>query len=177
MDKLQSEAEKARFILLYERILEGNNLPLIGEEDLRSAVEWFRKEGDCGNEFLARFYLARIYELDGNSYDAMTQYVEAEGLYLDMAKEGVKVQDSVNDLLLSTIARILIYKGNIYHSKFNFNGALKMYNKALEYYNISGSSNLQQNASSDLSIMKIIGKVAQAYEALEEYENALQAYM
>ena len=43
MDKLQSEAEKARFILLYERILEGNNLPLIGEEDLRSAVEWFRE--------------------------------------------------------------------------------------------------------------------------------------
>ena len=174
IEQLKSPSEKAEFILLYERILESNNLPLIGEEDLIAAAEYFRKEEDLANEFLSRFYLARIYEIEGNSYDAMTQYVEAEGLYLAMAKAGVKVQDSVNDLLSSTIARIYIYKGDIYHSKFNFNGALKMYNKALEYHNATASS--AQSSEQTLTKMKTLGKIAQAYEALEEYEKALEAY-
>ena len=67
IEQLKSPSEKAEFILLYERILESNNLPLIGEEDLLAAAEYFRKEEDWANEFLSRFYLARIYEIEGNS--------------------------------------------------------------------------------------------------------------
>lgn len=161
LSQLQGESDHAGFILLYERILEANGLPLIGEEDLVAAVEYYHRIGDPVRELLARFYLGRIYENEGNSYEAMTQYVEAEGIYMAMAREQVRITGPENDLLSSTVARIYVNKGNIYQSKLNFNGALKMYSKALEF---------------DHS-METLGKVAQANEALEKYDQALEAYL
>ncbi|MBQ3174610.1 MAG: tetratricopeptide repeat protein [Bacteroidales bacterium] len=161
LSQLHSEADKAEFILLYERILEANGLPLIGEEELLNAVAHYQRGGEPVNELLARFYLGQIYEHEGNSYEAMTQYVEAEGIYMRMAREQVKITSSENDLVSSAVARIYVNKGNIYQSKLNFNGALKMYSKALEF---------------DHS-METLGKVAQANEALEKYDQSLEAYL
>lgn len=161
LSQLHSEADKAEFILLYERILEANGLPLIGEEELLKAVAHYQRGGEPVNELLARFYLGQIYEHEGNSYEAMTQYVEAEGIYMRMAREQVKITSSENDLVSSAVARIYVNKGNIYQSKLNFNGALKMYSKALEF---------------DHS-METLGKVAQANEALEKYDQSLEAYL
>ena len=161
LSQLHSEADKAEFILLYERILEANGLPLIGEEELLKAVAHYQRGGEPVNELLARFYLGQIYEHEGNSYEAMTQYVEAEGISMRMAREQVKITSSENDLVSSAVARIYVNKGNIYQSKLNFNGALKMYSKALEF---------------DHS-METLGKVAQANEALEKYDQSLEAYL
>ncbi len=161
LSQLHSEADKAEFILLYERILEANGLPLIGEEELLKAVAHYQRGGEPVKELLARFYLGQIYEHEGNSYEAMTQYVEAEGIYMRMAREQVKITSSENDLVSSAVARIYVNKGNIYQSKLNFNGALKMYSKALEF---------------DHS-METLGKVAQANEALEKYDQSLEAYL
>lgn len=174
MDQIKSSSDKSRFILLYERILDANGLPLIGEEDLGEAISHFRREGQRTEELIARFYLGRIYELAGDSYQAMTQYVEAEGIYMGMAREGVKIESSVNDLIGSIIARIYIYKGDIYHSKLNFNGALKMYIRALDCYDSFNSG--ASTSANEGNMMETLGKVAQANEALGNYDNAIDAY-
>lgn len=160
LEQLQCEEEKAEFILLYERILDGNNLPHIGEEELVKAIQYFHRKGESAKEFLSRFYLGRINEMAGASYEAMTQYVEAEGLYMSMVRKGTKIESSQYDLISRTISRIYIYKGDIYQGRLNFNGALKMYQKALE---MDGS-------------MEVLGKVARAYETLEKYDKALETY-
>lgn len=180
MDQLKGSSDKSRFILLYERILDANSLPLIGEEDLVEAINHFRREEQRTDELIARFYLGRIYELAGDSYQAMTQYVEAEGIYMGMARDGVKIESSVNDLIGGIIARIYIYKGDIYHSKLNFNGALKMYSRALDCYDSfncgSSTSANERNTANEKNIMETLGKVAQANEALGNYDNAIDAY-
>lgn len=79
---------------------------------------------------------------------------------MSMVRKGTKIESSQYDLISRTISRIYIYKGDIYQGRLNFNGALKMYQKALE---MDGS-------------MEVLGKVARAYETLEKYDKALETY-
>lgn len=164
MEQLQHDADKADFILLYERVLENNNLPLIGEEDLTNAIDYFEKKSSTGNLFLAKYYLGRIYHLSGDSYQAMTQYVEAEGLYTRMAAEGTKVRSSLYKIYNKTLSHLYTYKGDLYQNKLNLNAALKMYLKALEL------------DKTPASIMELLGKAARIYEAQEKYDQALDTY-
>lgn len=164
MNDIRPGAQQAEFILLYERILDKNGISLIGETDMEEAVRYFDRSGDPGKKLLSRFYLGRIYDLAGNYYQAMEQYVQAEGAYLEISPKDLEQNGAIYG---DVLAGLYLYKGDIFHSKINFNGALKMYLKAVEYYRENGN---------DSQLMHVMGKVAKGYEALNKYEQALEAY-
>lgn len=164
MNDIRPGAQQAEFILLYERILDKNGISLIGETDMEEAVRYFDRSGDPGKKLLSRFYLGRIYDLAGNYYQAMEQYVQAEGAYLEISPKDLEQNGAIYG---DVLAGLYLYKGDIFHSKINFNGALKMYLKAAEYYRENGN---------DSQLMHVMGKVAKGYEALNKYEQALEAY-
>ncbi len=164
MTELATERQKAEFILLYERVLEKNDIPLIGEDDMVAATEYFNKNGTPAQKFLSHFYLGRIYDAGGDQYRAMEQYVESEGAYRELAEQGKNANAAdYNEIR----ARIYLYKGDIYYHKLDFNGALQMYLRAAGFFEDNGT---------DKQLMELLGKVAKGYESLEKYEEALKAY-
>ncbi len=164
MTELGSQRQKAEFILLYERILDKNDISLIGEDDMVSTANYFDKNGKPYQKFLSHFYMGRIYDLRGDKYRAMEQYVESEGAYKDIPD--AERESAVNDFK-ELRARIYLYKGDIYQEKLNFNGALQMYLKAAGYYEEYGS---------DKQLMELLGKVAKGYETLDKFDQARKAY-
>ncbi len=157
INEIVSAKQKAEFILLYERILEKNDITLIGESDMEEAVEWFDRNGDAAKKFLSHFYLGRLYDMSGSHYQAMEQYVEAEGACKELSGS------EYGDML----ARLHLYKGDIYSSKLNSGSALKMYRKAADYYRENGKRE---------ELMHTLAKVARGYEGLQRYEDALEFY-
>lgn len=164
INNIGTQRQRAEFILLYERILEKNNIPFIGEDDMIEAVAYFDKHGTFSRKFLAHFYLGRMYHIASDQYKAMEQYVQSEGAYKEMAQQD---KNGCNEAYKELLARMYMYKGDIFHGKMNFGGALKMYLKAAEYYEEYGN---------DTQLMHILGKVAQGYESLNKHDEALKAY-
>ncbi len=160
INEIVSARHKAEFILLYERILEKNDINLIGESDMEQAVAYFDRNGDAAKQFLSHFYLGRLYDMAGSHYQAMEQYVEAEGACRGLSGGGY---EEYNEML----ARLYLYKGDIYRNKLNYAPALKMYSKAADYYKASGYRK---------ELMYTLAKVAQGYEGLQRYEDALETY-
>ena len=158
INEIVSARQKAEFILLYERILERNSINLIGESDMEEAVAYFERNGDDTKRFLWHFYLGRLYSMAGSHYQAMEQYVQAEGAYSRIQESGY------NEML----ARLYLYKGDIHKDLLNSASALKMYQKAAEYYKEYGGDGEQ--------LMYTLAKVAEGYEGLQRYEDALEAY-
>lgn len=157
IEDIVSVRQKAEFILLYERILERNAINLVGESDMEEAVRYFDRNGDVDKRFMAHFYLGRLYDISGRHYQAMEEYVQAEGVCRELS--GAEYENQ--------LARLYLYKGDIYSSKLNYSSALKMYKKAADYYR--GSSN-------DEELMHTLAKVAGSYEGLQRYEDALESY-
>ena len=155
INEVISARQKAEFILLYERILEKKEINLIGEADMEDAVAYFDKYGTNQQRFLSHFYLGRLYDMSDNQYGAMEQYVQAEAIAKELS--------GYDDIL----ARLYLYKGDIYQNKLNSNGALKMYLKSAEHYSEIGDN---------ISLMNTLGKVAAGYEGIGKYEKALEAY-
>lgn len=164
INDISSQRQRAEFILLYEQILERNNITLIGEDDMVEAVAYFDKHGSLSRKFLSHFYLGRMYHIASDQYKAMEQYVQSEGAYKEMVQQE---KSRGSGLYEETAARLYLYKGDIFHNKMNFGGALKMYLKAAGYYEEKGN---------DAQLMHILGKVAKGYESLDKYEEALKAY-
>lgn len=155
INEIVSARQKARFILLYERILDKNEISLIGEEDMEDAVAYFDKFGPDKERFLSHFYLGRLYDAADNDYQAMEQYVQAEG-----AGKNLSGYDDI-------MASLYVCKGDIYRGKLNSNGALKMYLKAAECYSELGDK---------VALMHTMGKVAAGYEGIGKAEKAVEAY-
>lgn len=181
INEIVSARQKARFILLYERILERNDISLIGETDMEDAVAYFDKFGTGQEKFLSHFYLGRLYDMADNDYQAMEQYVQAEGIMNSGAKKlsgqsqnqdgklwgKSKGQDKSLWGYEEIMASLYVYKGDIYRGKLNSNGALKMYLKAADYYSQLGMKG---------ELMRTMGKVAGGYEGVGKYEKAQEAY-
>ena len=172
INEIVSARQKARFILLYERILERNDISLIGENDMEDAVAYFDKFGSDKEKFLSHFYLGRLYDMADNDYQAMEQYVQAEGIMNKQAKNlSGQGRGRDKDKNLSgheeIMASLYVYKGDIYRGKLNSNGALKMYLKAADYYSQLGLKG---------ELMRTMGKVAGGYEGVGKYEKAMEAY-
>lgn len=157
IEDIVSVRQKAEFILLYERILERNAINLVGESDMEEAVRYFDRNGDVDKRFMAHFYLGRLYDISGRHYQAMEEYVQAEGVCRELS--GAKYENQ--------LARLYLYKGDIYSSKLNYSSALKMYKKAADYY---------RESSNDEELMHTLAKVAGSYEGLQRYEDALESY-
>lgn len=161
--QLEPEKQKAEFILLYERILDKNDIPLIGEEDMVASAAYFEKEGKPHEQFLAHFYLGRLYDLGGDKYRAAEQYVQSEGAYRNIPQQERESSAEYRELH----ARTYLYKGDILHEKMDFNAALQMYLKAANYYEEYGTDN---------QLMELLGKIAKEYEAIDKYDQASKAY-
>jgi tetratricopeptide (TPR) repeat protein/DNA-binding CsgD family transcriptional regulator len=166
INEIVSARQKASFILLYERILDKNGISLIGEDDMEDAVAYFDKFGSDKDKFLSHFYLGRLYDAADNDYQAMEQYVQAEGIMMKQKKD-LSGQDvnlfGCDDIMAS----LYVYKGDIYRGKLNSNGALKMYLKAAECYSGLGDK---------VALMQTMGKVAGGYEGVGKYDKAVEAY-
>ncbi len=160
INEIRGAGEKSEFILLYERILEKNGINFIGEEDMEEAVSYFSEGKEPLKLFLAHLYMGKIYDAAGNQYQAMEQYVEAEGVCGELEEE-------VKALYTDEIASLHMAKGDLFFSKLNINSARKAYEKGCGFYERSGDS---------LKLMRCYGKLAKCHEQSDKYEEALDAY-
>ncbi|MBR4883405.1 MAG: hypothetical protein IKU18_05945 [Bacteroidales bacterium] len=203
INEIVSARQKARFILLYERILERNNISLIGETDMEDAVAYFDKFGSEKEKFLSHFYLGRLYDMADNDYQAMEQYVQAEGIMNKQAKN-LTGQGRDQDKSLSGKGRdqdkSLSGKGRDQDKSLSGKGrdqdkslwgceeimaSLYVYkgdiyrgklnsNVALKMYLKAADYYSQLGLKGEL--MQTMGKVAGGYEGVGKYEKALEAY-
>ncbi len=166
INEIISARQKAQFILLYQRILEKNDISFIGETDMEDAVAYFDKYGSGKEKFLSHYYLGRLYDKAQNQYQAMEQYVQAEGIMLGQ-KRNLSGQNGELSGYEDIFASLYVHKGDIYHSKLNANGALKMYLKAAELY---------AEQDNKTALMHTMGKVAAGYEGAGKYDKAVESF-
>lgn len=177
MERINSEYVRSHFFLIYEEILYRNGINLIGEEYMEESAAFFDKGKSPREKFLAHFYLAELYYQNGNSYNAMQQYVIAEDIFNKEIKNPGKLQP--HDVERENYpARLYEKKGDIFLERINPSSAVKMYLKALDYCTGNGEEKRKGDATGNdsYSQMKIAGKLADAYQSSDKYEEAVKMY-
>lgn len=164
MKQVNTPALKANFILLYLRVLECNGLPLVGESYMEEAKEYFMRYGNGEQRMLSAYYLGRLYAMDGNLYEAMEQFVLAEGLYGKLHESQIsRARSFWNEIL----ARLNIGKGDIYLRRLNFEAAFKAYGVA--------AASLSEERDSTL-LLEVLEKMGDACRCGGELSKAHDCY-
>ena len=150
LDNIRGRQDKARFALLYTKVLDKNYIDVESDSLARFAVDYYSNEGTDLEKATAYYYLARVYE---NAED-----IEECIANLTLASEVVPSDNYyLKGLIFSVLGR------NCYNHFDNIN-AIEYIEKAITAYQASGN---RYNHASALS------KVANSYGLLEDYDNAL----
>lgn len=178
IEMINSQHIQARFFLLYEQILDRNGITLIGEEYMQQAADYFDRSGSAKEKFLAHFYLGELYCQNGDKYGAMQQYVIAEDILRKSGKTAASSGADHREFESGDYpVRLYIRKGDIYMERMNPHEAVKMYEKALAECGDTGLSGNGETDSEKASLkMKIAGKLADGYQSIDKYDEALSYY-
>lgn len=164
MEQVNTPALRAGFILLYLRILECNDLPLVGESYMEEAEEYFMRYGNGEQKMLSAYYLGRLYAMDGNLYEAMEQFVLAEGLYGKLPESQIlRARSFWNEI----VARLNMGKGDIYLRRLNYKAAFKAYGVATA--SLSGERE-------SILLSEVLGKMGDACRSGGELSKAHECY-
>ncbi len=156
-DSITSASEKARYSLLMSMVLDKNLIDTTTFDVLQPAIDYYLKKGSPDQKLKTYYYLALIYQNQGDYDKALKSFIRA----LDLAPH---VSDSL------VLARTLVGEAHSYHGLYDFNNYSANHLRAADIYNrlnrkdlefdclmqaLNGSLTIEERSLSD-SIMSLI---------------------
>ncbi|WP_462353926.1 tetratricopeptide repeat protein [Alistipes timonensis] len=163
-ENISRRSTRARYALLYSQALDKNGIDLISDSLIRPAINYFQNHGRNIDKAKAWYYLARIYDNQGDLDNAIKSYIEAERFM---------VGTRARRLLAMLYANI----GNLYTMQYSFDEALFMYEKALEVYRPLQTVNEAYVLQAKASTQSILGQYDEALETLAQAKKVALVHM
>lgn len=157
-EDISRRSTRAKYALLYSQALDKNEIDLTSDSLIRPAVDYYRNHGRNIDKAKAWYYLARIYDNQGDLDNAIKSYIEAERFM---------VGTRARRLLAMLYANI----GNLYTMQYSFEEALFMYDKALEVYRPLQTVNEAYVLQAKASTQSILEQYDEALETLAQAEK------
>lgn len=154
-EDITRRSTRAYYSLLYSQALDKNEIDLTSDSLIRPAVAYYQNHGRNIDKAKAWYYLARIYDNQGDLDNAVKSYVEAERFM---------VGTRARRLLAMLYANV----GNLYNTQYSFDEALVMYDKALEIYKHVRTVNEAYVLQAKASTQSVIGQYDDALTTLSK---------
>ncbi len=131
--QIRSEAQRARFSLLYSMALDKNYIDIDSLTVLQPALDYYPTHGTDADKIRTLYYAGRIYENAGHMEKAMEVWAE-----------GLQYRGSKTDSL--TLARLLVAQGNEYYRLYQFDKFVENQRQAEYIYRSLGRKDLADKA-------------------------------
>lgn len=163
-ENISRRSTRAKYALLYSQALDKNGIDLTSDSLIRPAIDYFQNHGRNIDKAKAWYYLARIYDNQGDLDNAIKSYIEAERFM---------VGTRARRLLAMLYANI----GNLYTMQYSFEEALFMYEKALEVYRPLQTVNEAYVLQAKASTQSILGQYDEALGTLAQAKKVALVHM
>lgn len=155
---ISRRSTRAGYSLLYSQALDKNEIDLTSDSLIRPAVEYYKRHGRKIDKAKSWYYLARIFENQGDIDNAIKSYIEAERHMVDTKARRLR------GMLYANV-------GNLYFTQYSFDDALRMYDKAIDTYRGLNTVNEAYAMCDKVRLLHLQGQHEQALVMLEQAES------